>query len=145
MFPPVRSLPPPTSRRMAEPLKVFYSCRKCPAYCCTYPRIPITESDIRRLAKGHDLSFEKAKKKFTKKGEEKGERVLRHREDKIFETACMFLDEETRGCTIYEFRPTPCREYPGTARCGYYDFLSNERNRQEDPDLVITAYVTDLD
>lgn len=128
---------------MAKQLRVFYSCAKCPAYCCTYPRIPITKRDIERLAKGHGISYEKARKRFTKKGEEKGERILRHREDEIFETACMFLDEETRGCTIYEFRPTPCREYPGTARCGYYDFLANERGRQEDPDLVITAYVTD--
>lgn len=128
---------------MAAPLKVFYSCQKCPAYCCTYPQIPVTDSDIRRLAKGFDISEEKARKKFTRKGEDKGSRILRHRDDKIFETACMFLDEETRGCTVYSFRPSPCREYPGTARCGYYDFLANERGRQEDPDLVITAYVTE--
>ena len=130
---------------MAVDLKVFYSCQKCPAYFCTYPQIPVLDSDIKRLAKGHNMTEEKARKAFTKKGEEKGTRVLRHRDDKIFETACMFLDEETRGCTIYAFRPSPCRDYPGTARCGYYDFLASERGRQEDPDLVITAYVTDLD
>ncbi len=129
---------------MATPLKVFYSCAKCPAYCCTYPQIPISKSDIRRLAKGFGISEEKARKRFTKKGEEKGTRVLRHRDDHIFETACTFLDPETRGCTVYEFRPSPCRAYPGTARCGYYDFLANERNRQEDPELVITAWVADV-
>ncbi|UCC25780.1 MAG: YkgJ family cysteine cluster protein [Gemmatimonadales bacterium] len=129
---------------MAASLPVFYSCLKCPAYCCTYPQIPVEKRDIRRLAKRFGISEEKARKKFTKKGEERGTRVLRHREDAIFDSACMFLDPDSRGCTIYEHRPTPCREYPGTVRCGYYDFLASERTRQEDDDLVITAWVADL-
>jgi Fe-S-cluster containining protein len=129
---------------MGASLPTFYSCLNCPAYCCTYPQIPVKGKDIRRLAKRFGISVEKATRKFTKKGEEKGTRVLRHREDEIFDSACIFLDPETPGCTIYEHRPTPCREYPGTVRCGYYDFLASERNRQEDEDLVITAWVADV-
>ena len=129
---------------MADESPRFYNCLRCPAYCCTYPQIPVKNKDIRRLAKHFGLSEEKARKKFTKKGEEKGSRVLRHRDDHIFETACMFLDPDTRGCTIYNARPSPCREYPGTARCGYYDFLASERRRQEDDDLAITAWVADI-
>ncbi|MDT8369432.1 MAG: YkgJ family cysteine cluster protein [Longimicrobiales bacterium] len=125
--------------------RLFYSCAKCPAYCCTYAHIPVTRRDIERLARGHGITFEKAEAKFTKRGDADSPRVLRHRSDQIFETACHFLDAETRNCTIYEMRPAACREYPGTPRCGYYDFLAAERGRHEDPDLVITAWITDLE
>jgi uncharacterized protein len=69
---------------------------------------------------------------------------MRHKPDKIYDSVCRFLDSEARRCTIYQFRPKACREYPGTVRCGYYDFLTSERRRQEDPKLVMTAYETDL-
>lgn len=117
----------------------FYNCAKCPAYCCSYPRIQATRKDIRRLAEHFGVSFEKARQKFTKKGEEKGERVLRHREDHVYESVCRFLDSETRNCTIYKARPGICRDYPGSTRCGYYDFLSFERRAQEDPEFIPSA------
>lgn len=119
--------------------KIFFNCDKCPAYCCSYPRIQVTRGDIERLAKHHGVSFKKARKRFTKKGEEKGERVLRHQKDHIYESVCRFLDTETRQCTIYEGRPEICRDYPGSSRCGYYDFLSFERRAQEDPDFIPSA------
>ncbi len=118
---------------------VFYNCDKCPAYCCSYPRIVTTRADIRRLAKRFELTFEQARERFTKDGEEKGERVLRHRHDHIYDSVCRFLDRETRQCTIYDARPGICREYPGSTRCGYYDFLSFERRAQEDPDFIPSA------
>jgi Fe-S-cluster containining protein len=119
--------------------KIFFNCDKCPAYCCSYPRVVVTKRDIQRLAAHHDVSFKKARKLFTKKGEEKGERVLRHQKDHIYETVCRFLDTDTRQCTIYEGRPAICRDYPGSSRCGYYDFLSFERRAQEDPDFIPSA------
>ncbi|MEM7123791.1 MAG: YkgJ family cysteine cluster protein [Pseudomonadota bacterium] len=116
-----------------------YNCNKCPAYCCSYARIIVTDKDIKRLAKHHGLSTQEARKKFTKKGEEPGERILRHQIDEHFTSICMFLDQETRGCTIYEGRPAICREFPGKGRCGYYDFLTFERETQEDPEWVATT------
>lgn len=121
-----------------------YNCLKCPGYCCTYPRIPVTDADIERLALRFELTPAQARRRFTKKGADEGEQVLRHKDDPIFDSSCRFLDTETRRCTIYEHRPSACREYPGSGRCGYYDFLASERRRQEDPDLVLTAWVTDL-
>lgn len=122
-----------------RPKPVFYNCDKCPAYCCSYPRIQTTHRDIRRLAKFFELSFAKARKKFTKAGEEKDERVLRHRQDHVYDSVCRFLDQETRQCTIYDARPAICRTYPGSTRCGYYDFLTFERRAQEDPDFIPSA------
>ncbi len=49
---------------------------------------------------------------------------------------CRFFDTDERRCTIYSARPAVCRAFPGSARCGYYDFLSFERRAQEDPEFV---------
>lgn len=115
--------------------KLLYDCSKCPAYCCTYERIEVTDDDLKRLAAYFGISKKKAEKKYTK-FYEKDERVLRHRKDEIFGTACRFLDRETRQCTIYEARPEVCRDYPEGRRCGYYEFLKWERKFQDDPDFI---------
>ncbi len=128
----------------AKPLPVFYSCDRCPAYCCTYPRIIVKPADIDRLARHFGLDREAARRRFTKHGWEPGERVLRHRRDAIFDTACRFLDRDSRECKIYEARPEICRDYPNRVRCGYYDFLAAERRSQEDPDYIATTDHRDL-
>jgi Fe-S-cluster containining protein len=126
-----------------SPLRVLYDCDRCPAYCCTYARIQVTKRDIARLARRFEITPEQAWKRFTCSGEKPGERILRHKKDELFGTACRFLDLETRKCTVYEHRPGVCREYPGTPRCGYYEFLKFERSAQGDEDVVITAWVAD--
>ncbi|HEX9940982.1 MAG TPA: YkgJ family cysteine cluster protein [Thermoanaerobaculia bacterium] len=118
----------------------FYNCDRCPSYCCSYPRIPIQDSDVRRLARHLGLPPETVARKFTKKGKEPGEVVLRHKPDRIYGTTCKFLDPETRRCTVYEARPAICRTYPGTCRCGYYDFLCFERRAQEDPEFIPSTF-----
>ena len=118
----------------------FYNCDRCPAYCCSYPRVPIEEADVHRLALHLNLPFETVARKFTKKGDEPGEVILRHKPDPIYGTACKFLDRETRRCTVYQGRPSICRTYPGCPRCGYYDFLSFERRAQEDPEFIPSTF-----
>ena len=130
---------------MGIKLPVFFNCAKCPGYCCTYAQIPVSEYDVKRLAKFFVIDPQVARDRFTKPADDpKDGRIMRHRTDHIFETACRFLDAKTRRCTVYTHRPNACRAYPGTSRCGYYDFLSNERGRQGEDDLVITAWVADL-
>jgi Fe-S-cluster containining protein len=115
----------------------FYDCSNCPAHCCSYDYIEVTARDVSRLAKHFELSEKKARKRFTKKHPEaSGTRVMRHKKDVHFGSACQFLDKETRQCTIYDARPAICRAYPGTPRCGFYDFLMAERRSQEDPEYV---------
>lgn len=123
-----------TMADMSEP--IFYSCDRCPAYCCSYPRITVNRRDLKRLARHFEVTPAAARRKFTKPGEEPGERVLRHQRDEIYGSVCRFLDVETRQCTVYEARPEICRAYPGSGRCGYYDFISFERRTQEDPDFI---------
>ncbi|MDX1424211.1 MAG: YkgJ family cysteine cluster protein [Kiloniellales bacterium] len=122
--------------------KPLFNCERCPAYCCSYPVIEVTKKDLRRLAKHFGLSLEQAVKKFTKRNPEGKKRVLRHRSDEHFGSVCRFLDRETRACTVYHARPQICRDFPGTRRCGYYEFLKFERDLLKDPDHVATTYNT---
>ena len=118
------------------PVRVQYSCSKCPAYCCTYSDIEVGKRDVARLARHFGLDYERAEERFTKVDPESGVRLLRHRKDKIFDSTCVFLDQEKRQCTVYEARPGVCRKYPDSARCGYYDFLKFEREQQGDEKYV---------
>ena len=114
---------------------VQYSCSKCPAYCCTYQEIEISTRDVERLARHFGLDPEVAANRFTKTNN-KGVMMLRHKQDRIFNTACMFLDQKKRQCTVYDARPGVCRKYPDTTKCGYYEFLKFEREQQGDEKLV---------
>lgn len=116
----------------------MYNCLKCPGYCCSYPLIQLTKRDVQRLARHFGLSFEVARKKFTK-AEVGAKYAMRRKDDKHFGRICRFFDTEKRRCTIYTARPTICREYPGSKSCGYYDFLSSERESQNDPDHIATT------
>ena len=108
-----------------------YSCSKCPGYCCSYPEIEVTKRDIARLAKHLGLTEEQAEARFIK-----GKRLLRHQKDRIFDSVCVFLDQKTRRCTVYEARPGVCRNYPESKRCGYYEFLKFERAHQGDEKFI---------
>ena len=117
------------------PVRVSYKCEKCPAYCCTYTEIEVTQRDVERLARHFDLGASAAAERFTKV-DSKGTRMLRHKKDKIFDSTCLLLDQEKRRCTVYHARPGVCRKYPDSYRCGYYDFLRFEREQQDDEELV---------
>lgn len=115
--------------------KLCYDCSKCPAYCCSYDEIHVTDRDMVRIAGHFGLDFETAEKKYTKTNDE-GLRYMRHRKDDVFASVCQFLDRKTRRCGIYEARPGICRKYPEFARCGYYDFLKWERRQQGDDEFI---------
>ena len=118
------------------PVRAHYSCAKCPAYCCTYNEIEITTRDIDRLARHFGVSYKVAEERYTKTDAKKAARFLRHRKDTVFESACTFLDQEKRRCTVYEARPGVCRSYPDSPTCGYYEFLRFEREHQDDPEFI---------
>jgi len=118
----------------------MYNCAKCPGYCCSYPVIELTKRDLERLAKYFGLSKKKTRKKFTKKDPDgRAPYAMRRKKDEHFGNICHFFDRDERRCTIYEARPKVCRDYPG-GRCGYYDFLSSERQVLEDPDHVASTW-----
>ena len=124
-----------------EQPRTYFDCAKCPAFCCSiYERVQVTKRDINRLAKHFGLSYEAARRRYTKQWED--ERVLKRVKDKLFAETCTFLDQETRGCTIYHARPAVCREYPARSRCVYYDMLQFERRQQADDTVVPVVQIT---
>lgn len=127
---------------MSTQLPVFYNCMNCPAYCCSYARIEVTERDLKRLAKHHGIPVAEAKRRFTAIYEEDGvaEMVLRHQKDEVYGSVCRFLDTDTRACTVHPARPEICREHPGKPTCAYYAFLMSEREYQDDDTQIARAY-----
>jgi uncharacterized protein len=118
-----------------------YDCDKCIAYCCSiYDRVQVNQRDVLRLAKHFRVTPEVASKRFTKIFQ--GERILRRKADRLFGQACMFLDQETRKCTIYDARPQTCRVFPEATRCAYYDLMEFERDQQNDPDVLPIVKIT---
>ena len=118
-----------------------YDCDKCIAYCCSiYDRVQVTPRDIRRLAAHFAVLPEVASQRFTKLFGK--ERILRRKADRLFGQACMFLDQDTRKCTVYNARPLTCREFPTTSRCAYYDLIEFERDQQDDPDVIPLVKIT---
>jgi hypothetical protein len=122
--------------------KVTYDCLNCPGFCCSYSQIPVNKRSLKRLAEYFGISEKKARDKYTKPGVQ-DEMILRHHKDEYFLSICQFFDREERKCSIYAGRPDACRTYPGTPHCGYYDFLMIERDRNDDPNLKVAAYVAD--
>jgi Fe-S-cluster containining protein len=118
-----------------------FDCSKCPGYCCSHPRIAVSDFDIARLAKHFDLSVTQARERFTYTYKSEGveEQVLRHRKDYIYKSMCRFFDTKERRCTVYEARPNVCRKYPYGNTCGYYDFLKWERDHQDDEEFIPSA------
>ena len=123
---------------MKIPQERTFDCAKCPGFCCSYQVIGITRRDVQRLANHFGITFDEARTKFTKRDEDE-EFVLRRKPDEHFGRICRFFDTEKRACTVYEARPSTCRKYPAELRCGYYDFLTFEREQQEDPEWIATT------
>jgi len=113
-----------------------YDCSKCPGYCCSYPLIEVSKSDIARLAKHFGLAYAVAEERFTLYDKEEKVRGLRKHKDEIYGTVCRFFDTKARRCTVYTARPTTCRDYPYAKTCGYWEFLKFERDLQDDKDFV---------
>ncbi|MGI9404515.1 MAG: YkgJ family cysteine cluster protein [Hyphomicrobium sp.] len=77
-----------------------YNCSKCPGYCCSYPLIALDKRDVERLAKHHGLSFEDARRTFTK--EENGRKyAMRRKKDSVFGRICRFFDTD-KPCSRHQ-------------------------------------------
>lgn len=118
-----------------------YHCSRCPGYCCSHPRIAVSDNDLDRIAAHFGIPRSVARKRFSYRyrTREADEWVLRHKQDHVYRTVCRFFDSDARRCTIYAARPYVCRRYPYGHRCGYYCFLRFERRHQGDEDFVPSA------
>jgi len=112
--------------------KKTYDCTKCPGYCCSYPLIEVSKTDIGRLAKHFKLDYATAEERFTYYDKDEKARGLRKHKDEFYGSMCRFFDLKERRCTVYMARPSTCRSYPYSKSCGYWEFLKFERKLQDD-------------
>ncbi len=88
-------------------------CTRC-ANCCKTMDITISDEDVERIA-GH-LKLETTE--FLETYLEDADDEEGDGPHKARQKPCPFLSEDAR-CTIYEVRPTVCREYPHTDKDGF--------------------------
>ena len=92
-------------------------CSDCRATCCTMP-VEVRLDDLVRL--GVVDEFERGEPiRLIARRLEKA-RIVDHfnHKQEVFTLArrasgdCLYLHAQTRRCTVYERRPTPCRQHP---------------------------------
>ena len=88
-------------------------CLAC-ANCCKTTSPIFRDVDIKRIAKHLRLKENQFIKSYLKMDEEN---------DYVLQSSpCSFLDDDNT-CSIYEFRPLACREYPHTDRKNMFQIL----------------------
>lgn len=87
-------------------------CTSC-GNCCTKLRPILAELDIDQLVKVSNLSRAKFKKEYVEMDEE-GDMLFKN-------LPCSFL--RNHKCSIYNYRPSDCHEYPHLNKTGFTDRL----------------------
>lgn len=85
-------------------------CTRC-ANCCKSLDIKFSEEDIERIAGHQNMTSGEFIETYLAADEEDGSYNARQK-------PCPFLGDDNR-CTIYDVRPTLCREYPHTDKEGF--------------------------
>ena len=100
------------------------NCLSC-ANCCKTTGPLFTTKDIERISNKLKLSQQSFIEKFLQTDED-NDIVLK-------QLPCPFLEKDNR-CSIYEFRPKACREYPHTDRKKQFPILNlNLKNTERCP------------
>lgn len=92
-------------------------CQHCAATCCTMP-VEVRVADLIRIGVVDAFEADEDPKKLAKRLDKAG--VIDHFNHRaaLFTLArrangdCLYLDRETRLCTIYDKRPDTCRNHP---------------------------------
>ena len=103
-------------------------CEQCMATCCTMP-VEVRLADLVRMGVVDEFEAGEPPKQIAKRLMKAG--IVEHFNFKhsIFTLArranhdCIYLDAQTRRCTIYDKRPATCRNHPQIGpRPGYCAF-----------------------
>lgn len=118
--------------------KVFQKidCLAC-ANCCKTTSPIFRDIDIKRIAK----NLRTTEKQFIAS-------YLHLDEEMDFvlnQSPCAFLGAEDNKCTIYEFRPLACREYPHTDRKNMHQILNLTQKNMDICPAVVRIVGTILD
>jgi Fe-S-cluster containining protein len=106
----------------------YTNCLEC-ANCCKTTGPLFTDKDISRIAKHLRIKPSIFTEKYLRIDEDR---------DYVLQTVpCTFLGEDNY-CSIYEFRPKACREYPHTDRIKQYQLLDLTKKNVEVCPAVFT-------
>jgi uncharacterized protein len=92
-------------------------CASCVASCCTLP-VEVNTADLVRMELIDDFEAGEPSKQIAKKLKKAG--LIDHFNGgtgiftltRLANNDCIFLDGQSRRCTIYVNRPTTCRNHP---------------------------------
>jgi Fe-S-cluster containining protein len=108
------------------------ACEECGGKCCTGESgyIWVTPIEMQKIANFLNIPLEEFKQKFLIKVGYKfsiKEKLLSKNN-----YACLFFDEKTNRCTIYDVRPNQCRTFP------FWDFFKRNVNevKKECPGII---------
>lgn len=107
-------------------------CDNCMAYCCKLP-VEVTVEDLVKMEVICDFTAGEPIKNIAKQLKKEGVVQRFNLKREIFTLAqyengdCLFLDQETRKCTIYDKRPTTCMNHPQVGpRPGFCAYIKKE-------------------
>ncbi|WP_051305799.1 YkgJ family cysteine cluster protein [Desulfogranum mediterraneum] len=107
-------------------------CLSCTAACCSLP-VEVTMEDLVRMELIDTFDLEESAKRVAKRLKKAG--VIEHFYQKkglftltrLANGDCLYLDQTSRRCTIYEKRPDTCRNHPLVGpRNGFCAFVAKE-------------------
>lgn len=110
-------------------------CRDCHATCCTLP-VEVRIDDLIRLGLVDEFERDEPAKQVARRLSREG--VVEHFNHKreIFTLTrlangdCLYLDRQTRLCTVYAKRPDTCRNHPHVGpRPGYCAYQRKSERR----------------
>lgn len=110
-------------------------CADCQGWCCRLP-VEVRVDDLVRMALIDAFEAEEEPKILARRLLKSGTIDHFNFKNSLFTLArranddCIYLDEQSRRCTIYERRPQTCRNHPGIGpRSGYCAYRPREQSR----------------
>jgi Fe-S-cluster containining protein len=86
-----------------------FECTEC-GDCCTnrgdYAYVYVNREEVRQLAAHLELTTQAFRRRYTFRDEDGWTQL------QVRDRACVFLDAESRRCTVYAARPVQCRTFP---------------------------------
>ncbi len=92
-------------------------CNDCVASCCSMA-VEVRTSDLVRMGVMDEFEAEEGLKKIARRLKKEGVVEHFHYKKELFTLTrmangdCLYLDNTTRRCTIYQERPDTCRNHP---------------------------------